>query len=201
MVPICYEEGLANGAAPGAAEFLNIATEAYIKEALSNILARVSSNGAPYVKTASYKRRLEAEEERFARSDVVKNPAGLLPVEVESAAARPPLSMEDLKLVLLLGDSYLGQVPLIAGQITNGGHLDVEFEGREVGDEVARVSDRREKVNGINGTSKYLANGVSYAVDADNTALYQADWTWQGGTTADQDTLNSVLDSVLSVGF
>ncbi|KAF2495124.1 hypothetical protein BU16DRAFT_561428 [Lophium mytilinum] len=200
MVPICYEEGLANGAATGAADFLNIATEAYIKEALSNILGRVSSNGAPYVKTASYKRRLEAEEEKFARGEVVKNPGGRLPVEVESAAARPPLSMEDLKLVLLLGDGYFGQVPLIAGQITNGGHLDVEFEGREVGDEIARAPDRRERVNGVNGAAKGLTNGVGHGAGAD-AALDDAELTWQGGSPADQGSLNSVLDQVLSLGI
>ena len=199
MLPICYEEGLPSGCAPGAAEFMNIATETYIKEALSNFFGRVSSNGDAYIKTASYKRQLEKEEEKCLRNEIRKNDGGLLPVEVEAASRRPALSMADLKLALELGDGYLGQVPLIAGQIINGGHLDVEFEGREVGDEVARVPDRVGKVNGINGLG--AANGIAYHVDADVMAIDEADWGWHGGGVMDLEMLNGVLDQCLSVGL
>ncbi|OCL06310.1 hypothetical protein AOQ84DRAFT_343503 [Glonium stellatum] len=185
MLPICYEEGLPSGCAPGAAEFMNIATETYIKEALSNFFGRVSSNGDAYIKTASYKRQLEKEEEKCLRNEIRKNDGGLLPVEVEAASKRPALSMADLKLALELGDGYLGQVPLIAGQIINGGHLDVEFEGREA--------------NGINGMG--AVNGVAYHIDTDAMAIDEADWGWQGGGVSDLDTLNGVLDQCLSVGL
>ncbi|OCK83760.1 transcriptional co-activator [Lepidopterella palustris CBS 459.81] len=199
MVPICYEEGLPSGCAPGAAEFMNIATETYIKEALSNFFGRVSSNGDAYIKTAAYKRQLEKEEDMALRGEVLRTPGGLLPVAVEAAGRRPPLSMEDLKLALELGDSYLGQVPLIAGQITNGGHLDVEFEGREVGDELARAPEKRNGAVGL--TNGIGVSGATYLIDADAMVIDEADWGWQGGGDSELGDLDGVLDHCLAVGF
>jgi transcriptional coactivator HFI1/ADA1 len=124
MLPICYENGLPQGHSAECPTFMNIATETYIKEALTSLFQRVSINGPGYIKTAEYKRRVEKEEAAVARGELNKTAGGLLPVEQEEMRKRRPLCMEDLRLCNIMGDSYLGQTPCISGQITNGRFLD-----------------------------------------------------------------------------
>ena len=103
---------------------MNIATETYIKEALSNFFQLISSNGTGYIRTADYKRRYDREEAKVARGEMLRVGGGELPVEAEERRKRPPMCMEDLRLALILGDGYLGQVPLISGSISNSRFLD-----------------------------------------------------------------------------
>ena len=98
---------------------MNLATETFIKEVLSNILGRVRSNGEDYIKTAAYKKQLQREEELSLNNEVQRNAAGLLPVEVEESRRRKPVDLEDLRVALQLGDSYFGQVPLVTAGIVN----------------------------------------------------------------------------------
>ncbi|KAH0565478.1 hypothetical protein GP486_001138, partial [Trichoglossum hirsutum] len=127
MVPICYEEGVVNGASDGAAAAMNVAIETFIKEVLTSVFGRVRSNGPSYVMTSSYKRQLEREEEGWLRGDIQKNGNSLLPIEQAAASQRPPLGMSDFRLALEMGDMYLGQMPLTVEKITSS-YLEGEFE-------------------------------------------------------------------------
>ncbi len=187
MVPICYEEGVVGGCANGCADLLNIATETYIKEALTDILARVRSNGDNYVKTASYKQQLGKEEDMWLHGEVTKSNSGLLPVELDAGMKRQPLGTEDLQLALKMGDPYLGHMPLFAERIIDSAYMayDTDVDCRSVDIRIGA------KINGI-----ALVNGVR----DDEMHVNENDWGWQGGTSTDRMALDSVLDDCLAVG-
>ncbi|KAF2101996.1 hypothetical protein NA57DRAFT_34920 [Rhizodiscina lignyota] len=197
MVPICYEMGVGGGATPGTAEFLNVATETFVKQILSDHYSRVRSDGENYIKTATYKKRLEKEEAMWLREEggMVRNAAGLLPVEVEASEGRRPLGMSDLKLALNLGDSYVQSVPTVASHIMSGWDAsgqDIEDEGDELDDgkQTAKVNGIQHPpaINGHTGGDEMEVDGV---VDG---------WGWSGGGTEDREALGSVLDDILTTG-
>ncbi|KAF2640402.1 hypothetical protein P280DRAFT_490694 [Massarina eburnea CBS 473.64] len=201
LLPICYESGLALGHTSDCAEYMNIATETYIKEALSNFFQLISSNGAGYVRTAEYKNRVDRDEERVARGELIRVPGGELPVEAEERKKRPPMCMEDLKLALLLGDGFLGQVPLIAGSISNSRFLDTPG----VEDIYAAPQPPHKKTltngiaNGVNGTANSnLEQG--WNVDLGDPMVLDEELTWQGGSVKDIDILDGALDDILDQG-
>ncbi|KAF2195772.1 hypothetical protein K469DRAFT_544621 [Zopfia rhizophila CBS 207.26] len=201
MLPICYENGLPSGHTPDCAAFMNIATETYIKEALSNFFSRVNSNGTGYIRTAEFKRKVEREEERVARGEIGRSAGGLLPVDIEEARKRRPLCMEDIKLALELGDSYLGQVPLISGGITNGRFLDAD--GADASNEEVLSKGLAAVVNGIGTTSPTAQNNSlthGFHIDLGDPMIIEDDWTWQGGSVQDMNGLDSVLDGCLAIG-
>ncbi|KAH8727784.1 transcriptional regulator of RNA polII, SAGA, subunit-domain-containing protein [Phaeosphaeriaceae sp. PMI808] len=125
LLPTCYEFGLPQGHAPDCAEFLNIATETYIKEALMSLLGKVCTNGPGFVRTGAFKKRVAHEERLADRGEILRSAGhGELPIETDERRKRQLLCMQDLKLALQLGDGYLGQTPLIAGGILNSRCLD-----------------------------------------------------------------------------
>jgi transcriptional coactivator HFI1/ADA1 len=209
MLPICYESGLPSGHTADCAEYMNIATETYIKEALTNFFQRVSSNGGGFIKTAEYKRKVERDEERIARGELGRGVSGELPIEIEERRKRPPLCMEDLRLALEVGDSYLGQVPLISGQITHARFLDahgveeLSMETQGLGRPATATANSGPPApldirNGENGRGG-LANGFSWDL-GDPGYVMDDDWTWNGGSVQDVDGLDSVLDGCLAIG-
>ncbi|ORY10170.1 transcriptional regulator of RNA polII, SAGA, subunit-domain-containing protein [Clohesyomyces aquaticus] len=217
MLPICYEYGLPSGHTPDCPSYMNIATETYIKEALSNLFARVSSNGPAYIKTADFKRRVAKEEDLGVQRSV----GGMLPSEQEELRKRRPLCMEDLRIAVQLGDSYLGQVPLIMGGITNSRFLDTPgledgILGREerirnegpvstvANSAAANAEVRRVGVvngyGGASGSKRDMRNG--WLVDLGEQMGVEGDgdeWGWQGGKEVDVDGLDGVLEGCLAV--
>ncbi|KAK3900161.1 transcriptional coactivator HFI1/ADA1 [Staphylotrichum tortipilum] len=223
MLPFCYEAGLASGHAPDAAQFMSIATEAFIKEVMTSMFSRTRSNppgdagnagfgpGGSWIQTHRYRRQLVREEEAFQRGEVSRDKSGMLPVEARAASERGPLGIADLRLAMEMGDCGLANFPIISKSVVYSyreGELEnwddyTYVDGRE------RVTDADEDVEmgGVNGAGPVvkapppaeppLTNGVGHgddAMDIDN------DMWWEGGETADGDFLNGVLDSCLAVG-
>ncbi|KAF2670991.1 hypothetical protein BT63DRAFT_453363 [Microthyrium microscopicum] len=111
MLPICYEEGLFNGFAGNAAEYVNLAAEILIKNLLTRCFTMTRENaprGINWVRTAAYKRRLSHEEEAFERGAVRKSATGLLPAEQDEMRKRRPISLVDLRLCIDMGGTILG---------------------------------------------------------------------------------------------
>ncbi|KAJ6007975.1 hypothetical protein N7540_011951 [Penicillium herquei] len=190
MVPMCYEESLPGGAGLPCAEFMAIATETFVKEALSAVFSRTRSNGPSGtingMMMRKYRQQLEREELAFTRGEIVKDTAtGLLPVEAREASTRRPLGVRDLRLTLELGNGVLGHMPLIIDQVMGG-----YFE-----DELGTEKQER------------LENGVTEAVevkmaDEDPMDIDDIDEVlsdWEGATTNDRDQLGSLLDDCLSL--
>ncbi|KAH3962733.1 hypothetical protein HBH64_006520 [Parastagonospora nodorum] len=171
LLPTCYEFGLPQGHAPDCAEFLNIATETYIKEALMSLLGKVCTNGPGFVKTAEFKKRLERDGDA---------------VEIEERRKRKMLCMEDLQLALRLGDGYLGQTPIIAGQVLHSRCLDTQ------GVEDLYAWQEEREMNGKGGEvwSVDLSMG-----DVGEPMQIDGEESWQG---ADAEGLDGVLDDVLN---
>ncbi|KAL5117024.1 hypothetical protein ACEQ8H_005110 [Pleosporales sp. CAS-2024a] len=181
LLPTCYEFGLPQGHAPDCAEYLNIATETYIKEALMSFLGKVSSNGPGFIKTADFKKRLRRDGEL---------------VEAEERRKRKMLCMEDLKLALTLGDGYLGQTPIIAGTIAHSRCLDTRGM-----DELYTYENMDKPING-NANGNGVVGGEVWSVefsngDAGDPMQVDGEDVWQG---ADADGLDGVLDDVLNFG-
>ncbi|KAB2579992.1 hypothetical protein BFW01_g5496 [Lasiodiplodia theobromae] len=200
MTPICYEEGIASGASPDAAAFMNVATETFIKEVLSNILGRVRSNGDDYIKTAAYRKQLQREEEMWLQGEVQRNPAGLLPIEVEESKNRKPLNLGDLRIAIELGDSYLGQVPLITAGVMNSRYYDgesYEAEKMDIDDFGTSTNSAVTAARLANGTTINGVNGVHHDPDE---MMIDDDWGWQGASAKDREAVNSVLDDILAIG-
>lgn len=199
LLPICYESGLPQGHAPDCADLLNIACENYIKEALTNFFTLVNANGTGYVRTAEYKKRVGREEERVARGEMVRLAGGELPVEHEERRKRKLLCMEDLRLALEIGDSYLAHVPILAGAISHSRCLDTP------GVEDVYLPSAGSGVPGIK--SKPLPNGTKpipqiIHLDRDRGDPMDIDEEsmWQGGSVKDIYDLDGALDAVLELG-
>jgi transcriptional coactivator HFI1/ADA1 len=176
---------------------MNVATETYIKEALTNFFQLVSSNGNGFVRTAEYKRKVEREERRVERGELLKVNGGELPVEAEERRKRRLLCMEDLRLALDLGDSYLGQVPLISGNITNSRFLD-STGVEELYDAPPQKNLANGLPNGVSGPNNALFNG--WNVDLGEPMVLDDDLAWQGGSVKDLDDLDGALEGVLELG-
>jgi len=188
MTPICYEEGLVAGAATGCADFINVAAEAYVKELMADILARVRTNGASYVQTAAFRKRIRREEDCWERGELPRNAVGLLPCEVEADAKRMPLNVNDLRIAIELGNNYLNQMRLVSDRIMVGDVMDE--------DDAAPVEEADSGAVKMNGV--VMLNGTH---DEDEHMMdVDGDWTWVGGTAAEREQLGSVLEDLLVVG-
>ncbi|KAF1940729.1 hypothetical protein EJ02DRAFT_405997 [Clathrospora elynae] len=201
LLPICYEFGLPQGHTPDCPDYLNIATETYIKEALASLLGKVGSNGPGYVRTGDFKKKVEREERLVERGDLVRGSGGELPVEAEERRKRKLLCMEDLRLGLEIGDSYLAQTPLIAGSIVNSRFLDTH------GIEEMYDPPLKPLTNGVNGTAvngiKHELNGETWTIDVGDPMLLDDDYSdmnWQGGSVQDVADLDDALDHLLNLG-
>ncbi|KAI9820434.1 MAG: transcriptional coactivator hfi1/ADA1 [Thelocarpon impressellum] len=185
MEPMCYEEGVMSGPADGAAAFMCVATETFVKEVLSGIFGRTRCNGPNYVQTATYRRQLGREEAACRRGEVQKTGGGLLPIEQVAAAARRPLGLDDFRLALEMGDMYLGQMPLISERIA-GAYLEGELEAEEA---VRAATANTIATTHVRGVGEDLATEDAFV-----------DWGWEGGGAADRDALSGLLDDCLSIG-
>ena len=190
--PICYEEGLVGGAAQGAlqpcAEIMEQATEVFLKELLGEMYAHTRANGEGCIQTNKFRRQLRKEEDEADRQVLERNPAGLLPVQLDVRSKREPLSIGDLQLALQLRDRNMNQDPFLSQKVSMN--------------RIAGVQVGSPKVNG--GTSKHMANGGltngERAGMEDAMAVNESDWSWRGGTKADTNELMSVLDECLAFG-
>ncbi|KAF2819611.1 hypothetical protein CC86DRAFT_449972 [Ophiobolus disseminans] len=179
LLPTCYEFGLPQGHATDCAEYINIATETYIKEALISLLEKVSTNGPGFVRTGDFKKRVEREADN---GEIVGA------VEADERRKRKMLCMEDLRLALLLGDNFLGQTPLIAGSIYNSRFLDTQ------GIEDVYVKPQ------LNGHARGYGGEVWHVdVGAGPGESMVLDEGWVGGGVEEGGELEGVLDDVLSL--
>ncbi|KAF1838158.1 hypothetical protein BDW02DRAFT_565201 [Decorospora gaudefroyi] len=206
LLPICYEFGLPQGHTPDCPDYLNIATETYIKEALANLLGKVSSNGPGYVRTGDYKKKVAREERMVERGELLRGIGGELPVEADERRKRKLLCMEDLRLALDLGDLYLGQTPLIAGSIINSRFLDTDGI-EEIYDPPAKPLTKGALTNGVNGAAagvKHQLHEETWTVDVGNPMQMDIDdevgMHWQGGSVQDVHELDDALDDILDLG-
>jgi transcriptional coactivator HFI1/ADA1 len=187
---------------------MNLATETFIKEALASLLGKIAVNGTGYVRTGAFKKRVEREERAVERGEAMRDAKGELPVESEERRKRKLLCMEDLRLALQLGDGYLGQAPILAGNITNSTFLDVP------GIEEIYPSPHKKKETGIingvgqdkSGLAKWLGEGIAVdfkdVADADKMQVDGDDEmaNWMGGSVRDVSELDTALDDVLNLG-
>jgi transcriptional coactivator HFI1/ADA1 len=109
MQPICYEEGIFNGFGRGTPEYMNLATEFFVKNALARMFTSTWSNGRNWIQTESYKRRRLKEEAAVQRGEVRKSQKGLLPVDEELERSRRPLNATDFRSSANLGGMVFGR--------------------------------------------------------------------------------------------
>lgn len=131
-----------------------------------------------------------------------------MPVEADERRKRKPLCMEDLRLTVELGDSYLGQTPVIAGSIYNSRFLDTQGIEEIYSDAGPKTTSTNGTVNGVNGAAKGvhqvagqtwnvqidLGQGDPMQIDGDDPGS-----GWQGGSVQDVAELDNVLDDILNL--
>ncbi|OAQ97328.1 hypothetical protein LLEC1_01613 [Akanthomyces lecanii] len=204
MLPFCYEAGLPSGHSAEAPQLMSIATDAFIKEMLTQVFARTRSNGpgdsgsagygvgTQWIQTHSYKRQLHLEEEAAHRGELSRDKAGFLPVEARAAAEQGPLCMADVRVALEIADSSMSQFPILMRQILCGyreGELENWNDHAWIdGYEPGRVE---ELTNGYD--SSVLVNGTD-PMDIDTEI------GWEGAEDSDMDMLDGMLDGCLAVG-
>lgn len=204
MLPFCYEAGLSSGHVSEAPQLMSVATEAFIKEMLTQVFARTRSNGpgdsgnagygvgTQWVQTHNYKRQLRLEEEAAHRGELGRDKAGLLPVEARAAGDQGPLSMADVRVSVELADSGMSQFPVIMRQILCG-YREGELEDWDdhTWIQCYEPDGPDELMNGYDSAA--LTNGTD-AMDLDT------DMCWDGAEDMDMDMLDNVIDSCLAVG-
>ncbi len=168
------------------------------------MLGKVSSNGPGYVRTGEFKKKLAREERLVERGELARGSGGELPVETEERRKRKLLCMEDLRLALELGDSYLGQTPLIAGSIMNSRFLDTHGI-EEIYETPAKPLTNGTLTNGINGITngtKHELNGETWTIDFGDPMQIddEVGMHWQGGSVQDMQEMDDALDDILNLG-
>jgi transcriptional coactivator HFI1/ADA1 len=129
--------------------------------------------------------------------------------------------MEDLRLALGLGDSYLGQTPLIAGAIMNSRFLDAHgieeiynndsLPHRKLGalangttptPTTTTTTTLTNGINGIGNAGKLNLNGETWTVDFGDPMQIddEVGMHWQGGSVQDMQEMDDALDDVLNLG-
>ncbi|KAH0008795.1 putative transcriptional co-activator, partial [Aureobasidium melanogenum] len=189
--PICYEEGVGLSAVPmtsaalqAIAELVEIATETYIKEKLTNWFSATRSNapGDLGPTTAKFKAQMRSEEEAVDRGQLSRSAAGYLPCEQEALARREPLSMDEVRMSMRLDETRQRIDPFLAQEIMDNVEMDM-------------VDTPMAMTNGDHhDDDKKQADGDAMMIDEDD------DLGWEGATAADRDELFGVLDSVLAPG-
>ena len=161
------------------------ATEVFLKEVLEQIFARSRANGVDCIATRQFKRQVRKEEDGAERGTIQRNPAGLLPVEMEVQANREPLNIEDLRLGIQLSDTHMKQDPFLSQRVA-----------------LSRFAETYPDARKVNGFAKPTMNGTLTATERANMDDVMAidDWSWRGGTKQETDELMSVLDDCLAVG-
>ncbi|OAA79715.1 cAMP-dependent protein kinase regulatory subunit [Akanthomyces lecanii RCEF 1005] len=204
MLPFCYEAGLPSGHSAEAPQLMSIATDAFIKEMLTQVFARTRSNGpgdsgsagygvgTQWIQTHNYKRQLHLEEEAAHRGELSRDKAGFLPVEARAAGEQGPLCMADVRVALEIADSSMSQFPILMRQILCGyreGELEnwndhAWIDGYEPGhvDELTNGYDSSVLVNGMDPMDIDMEIG------------------WEGAEDSDMDMLDGMLDGCLAVG-
>ena len=144
MLPICYEEGVIGGIGDNAAQFINTASEIFVKEIMSTVISRVRCNRPATVKTDGFKRKLENmspddagitsqpnnTDTALSRKRLklpngnrknIRPTATLRLPSKDLVGERKVLGMDDLRLSFALGDNFLTQLPLSLYKIMGGG--------------------------------------------------------------------------------
>jgi hypothetical protein len=216
MVPICFEEGLPNGAAATCATFLATATEQFVKEILSIIYSKTRSNmpngSVNSVMTHRFRKQLAREEDALLRGEISRGAGtGLLPVEAKEASGRPPLGLCDVRLALDVGGGGLGQFPMVMARVMSGyqeGEYETLVEERRRTKEMQKQAEEREKererkLKGIMGGAgaPVKMNGEG-AVPMNGIDLHMEEGADDGGwdDLEDMNALGSLLDDCLAVG-
>ncbi|KAG9857646.1 putative transcriptional co-activator, partial [Aureobasidium melanogenum] len=189
--PICYEEGVGLSAVPmtsaalqAIAELVEIATETYIKEKLTNWFSATRSNapGDLGPMTAKFKAQMRSEEEAVDRGQLSRSAAGYLPCEQEALARREPLSMDEIRMSMRLDETRQRIDPFLAQEIMDNVEMDM-------------VDTPMALTNGDHhDNNNKQTDGDAMMIDEDD------DLGWEGATAADRDELFGVLDSVLAPG-
>ena len=203
MVPICYEESLPNGCGASCAEFMATATEQYIKEVVSAILARTRSNvpaavGGNGIMTRQYRKQLDREEEMAVKGELTRGLAnGLLPVEAREAGGRRGIGMGDLRLAIGVGGCELGSMPGVVKAVMGGWQEGILEGWAEMRGMKGMVVDGEEEDNDEGRRPGAKGNGVKPDMDSDPM---EEDCGWEGGGTTDRSRLHSLLEDILMVG-
>jgi transcriptional coactivator HFI1/ADA1 len=206
MLPFCYEAGLVNGHAPDASHLMSVATEAFIKEVLTQVFSRTQSNGpgdsgnagygigTTWVQTNKYRRQLHREEDAALRGEISRDKSGLLPIESKAASERGPLGIADVRVALEMADSGISQFPIISAQVLYGyreGELENWKDYTWANGEMP-VPQVEELIT--NGNTELTNGTFPDAMDIDNEI-----W-WEGAEKPDMDMIDNALDSCLAVG-
>ncbi|KAH0833539.1 hypothetical protein AYO21_05216 [Fonsecaea monophora] len=196
IVPICYEESVAQGCSIQCAELVGIAAETYLKTLLAEVVNRTRSNGPRYehsagggILTSSYKKKIDREEEEVKAGRLNRTrDDDLLPTEAQVAYARRPIGIADLQLTTQVGPVPWNAMPCIAFSVSNAsaGY-----------DHDQWLMEQEEEANAAAAST--TANGhidpAEDGMDVDNTDNYG----WEGAGPQDRSGLDSVLADCLAI--
>lgn len=186
------------------------ATEQYIKEVISAILARTRSNmpaavGGNGIMTRRYRKQVDREEEMVLKGEVARGLVnGLLPVEAREASGRRGIGMGDLRLAIGVGGCELGSMPGVVKAVMGGwqeGILEGWAEMRGANRmRVGTLEDGGVEEDEDDGRRHFekRSNGI-VKLDREVEPL-EEDWGWEGGGAADRARLHSLLDDIMTVG-
>ena len=196
MLPMCYEEGLPNGAAEACPDFMVIATEMFIKDVVTSLVSLTRSNFLSQTSHASTSSVLLNGQQSQLVNGAAAPLSGKGPQRHSSMGSGSylgslngrPLSITDMKVALSIGGCNLGQMPDIATSVMSswpegvlegwdGYDQELDLDLRPYDTVLPFESHHHPSSNkniGVNGTGKLLngANGVTSTdvlLDVDDT--------------------------------
>lgn len=123
MLPMCYEEGLPNGATEACPDFMVIATEMFIKDVVTSLISLTRSNFLSQPSHVSSSSLLTNGVQLPVNGAVVppsivsrRHPSLGSSSHLGSLAGRP-LTLADMKVALGIGGCNLGQMPDIVTNV------------------------------------------------------------------------------------
>ena len=194
IVPICYEESIAQGCSVQCAELVSIGAETYLKVMLTEVFNRTRSNGPRYehsagegILTREYKKSI-AREEALVKAGKLERTRedDLLPAEAAAAYSRRLISMADLQLSAQVGPLPWNSNRLLAFNIVNA----------SAGYDHDQWLMEHEAANGsllTNGHVEPADDPMDLDTNADN-------YGWEGASSHDRPGLQSVLADCLAAG-
>ncbi|KAF2455316.1 transcriptional regulator of RNA polII, SAGA, subunit-domain-containing protein [Lineolata rhizophorae] len=189
ITPICYEEGLANGATTGCSEIINVATEYYIKEVIAAVYFPTRSAALKTALSTPSQKSSQKQQNSRGKRGAGKGPSRY-PVKSNGGGRTGPITIEEFRLAMELGTGGTSNVPIPFAQMLLAQHEQFDYSSTTAYDPPPAAKP----LAIVPG-----ADAQTDAMVADEAEGETDNLGWRGSSARDRQKLVGVLDDCLAV--